>query len=283
MGITSVYVPLDGSARAETALRPGLELASRCDAEVVLVAAPWPDTKLNTIQRYLDAHVAFAERPNVRSLLVEDRAPADAICSVAVEPGALVCMSTRGRGATRQALFGGVGAAVLRAASRPLLFVGPAFDPGWRVPTRPVVIAGVDGSSPSVGALRDAGDLAATLDGQVRVLQVLGPSDVSYRETPDAEVFAAFDRTIASLHERGVRVESVLLDGFDPAKALISEADHCEATFVTVASSGRSGLARVMVGSVTADTVRRAACPVLVSGPRVQRDAIDEGERSASR
>jgi nucleotide-binding universal stress UspA family protein len=184
-------------------------------------------------------------------------------------------MSTRGRGAARQVLFGSVGAAVLRTVTRPVLFVGPSFDPAWHVPSRPVLIAGVDGSAPSLRALRDAGDLALTFDGRVRVVQVLGPSDDPYGATSDPEVCAEFDSTIELLRERGVRVDSILVDGFDPAKVLTSEAQHCDAAFITVASSGRSGLARVMVGSVTVDTVRRAACPVLVSGPGIRRDVTD--------
>jgi nucleotide-binding universal stress UspA family protein len=276
MEITSVYVPLDGSPRAETALRPAIALAEHCDAELVLVAAPWPDTRLETIQRYLDAQVAFAEHPKVRPLLVQDRDAVAAICMVAAEPGALVCMSTRGRGAARQALLGSVAAAVLPTASKPVLFVGPSFDPEWELPSHPVVIAGIDGSAPSVGALRDAGDLAAVLDGRVRAIQVLRPTDAPFRATPDPQVSEELDRTIATLRERGVRVDSSLVDGFDPAKALISEARHRGAAFVTVASHGRSGLARIIIGSVAADTVRRASCPVLVSGPSTHRALVED-------
>jgi nucleotide-binding universal stress UspA family protein len=276
MEISAVYVPLDGSERAETALRPALVLAERCDAELVVLAAPWPDTKRDTIQRYLDAQVAFAEHPKVRPMLVHDRDAVDAICMATAEPGALVCMSTRGRGAAREALLGSVGAAVLRSASGPLLFVGPSIDPEWELPSHPVVIAGVDGSAPSVEALRDAGDLAAVLDGRVRAVQVLRPTDAPFRATPDPQVSEELDRTIATLRERGVRVDSSLVDGFDPAKALVSEARHRGAAFVTVASLGRSGLARIIIGSVAADTVRRAACPVLVRGPSTRRALVED-------
>ncbi len=40
----TVYVPLDGSERAERALAPASAVAARAGAELVLFAAPWPDT-----------------------------------------------------------------------------------------------------------------------------------------------------------------------------------------------------------------------------------------------
>ena len=73
-----------------------------------------------------------------------------------------------------------------------------------------------------------------------------------------------------------MRVESAVVDGFDPADALTAEARHRGAAFVAVASHGRTGLARAVLGSVAVATVRKASCPVLVSGPAVHRHAADD-------
>jgi hypothetical protein len=84
---------------------------------------------------------------------------------------------------------------------------------------------------------------------------------------------ACFRRIIGrSSADTDDHVDSILVDGFDPATVLTSEAQHCDVAFITVASSGRSGLADVLVGSVTVDTVRFAACPVLVTGPSIRHD-----------
>jgi nucleotide-binding universal stress UspA family protein len=278
MDITTVYVPLDGSDRAATAIGPALALADRTEAEVVLLATPWPGERLDTVERHLDAQVAFTEHPKVRPLVVLDREPADAICTVAADPGALVCMSTRGRGAARGTLLGSVGEAVLRSTSRPLLFVGPSFDPVWSLPEAPVVIAGIDGSRHSFEALVGAGELAVALHGRVRAVEVLRPADRPLPGSPDWDTTETLDQIIATLREHGVRVESVVVDGFDPADALTAEARHRRAAFVAVASHGRTGLARAVLGSVAVATVRKAPCPVLVSGPAVHRHAADGNE-----
>jgi nucleotide-binding universal stress UspA family protein len=275
MEIGTVYVPLDGSERAARALAPASALAERCDAEVVLLATPWPGETCHTVERYLDAQVAFAGHPETRPLLVQDRSAPDAICALAAEPGAIVCMTTRGRGAAREALLGSVGEAVLRTVSRPLLFVGPSFDPEWSLPPHPVVIAGIDGSELSCGALRDAGELAALLEGRVRAVEVLRPVDARLPRTLDQEVSAGLDRVMASVRHQGVRVDAVLVDGFNPAETLTSEAALRRAGFIVLASHGRTGVARAVLGSVAVATVRRAPCPVLVSGPGVRRHTTD--------
>ena len=275
MDITTLYVPLDGSERAATAIRPALALADRCEAEVVLLATPWPGASIDAVERHLDAQTAFTEHPKVRPLVVQDRAPADAICTVATDPGAMVCMSTRGRGAARGTLLGSVGEAVLRAISRPLLFVGPSVDPGWSLPDAPVLIAGIDGSRTSFAALVGAGDLAGAVHGRVRAVEVLRAADRPLPGSPDWDTTQALDHIIATLREHGVRVESGIVDGFDPADELTIEARQRGASFVAVASHGRTGLLRAVLGSVAVGTVRKASCPVLVSGPAVQRHEID--------
>lgn len=71
-----------------------------------------------------------------------------------------------------------------------------------------------------------------------------------------------------------VRVQAhVLLDA--PGFALTSLADELDAKLLVVASHGRRGLARLLLGSVAEAVVRQATCPVLVVPPpgRAERQA----------
>ena len=65
-----------------------------------------------------------------------------------------------------------------------------------------------------------------------------------------------------------LRPSDVMIDGFDPADALVRDAGERHAAFLALASHGRSGLARTALGSVSMRTVSRASCPVLVAGPK---------------
>jgi nucleotide-binding universal stress UspA family protein len=200
-----------------------------------------------------------------------DRSAPEAIRTAAAAPGSLVCMTTRGRGAVREALLGSVGEEIVRTASAPVLLVGPGFRTGWTLGEEPLVIVGLDGSRYAEGAAHDAGDFAAAVGGRVRAVEVLRPSDVVAVGDHAFGDASMLERIEAELRERGVPADHELVDAFDPADALAREAVARHAACIAVASHGRTGVARVVLGSVAIATVRRAPCPVLVSGPGVHR------------
>lgn len=274
MRITTVYVPLDGSERAEAALPPAGAIAERSGAELVLLSARWPDASVETVEHYLDARAAFSDFP-ARRQIVLDRGPAAAIRTAATEPAALVCMASRGRGALREALLGSVGEEVVRTVSAPVLLVGPALAPTWALGDSPLVLAGVDGSERARAAVSDAGDLAAALQGGVRAIEVLRPSDVVAKAAFPGGDVAMLQEVVDELRARGVHAEYEVVDAFDPADALAAEAVSRRASFLAVSSHGRTGVTRAVLGSVAIATVRKAPCPVLVSGPAVHRHTHD--------
>ena len=263
----TVYVPLDGSERAESALRPAAAIASRAAADLVLVTARWLD--VDAARNYLDAQVARLVK-GARPWLILDRDPADAILLAASADDALVCMATRGRGAAREAVLGSVAEDVVRSSRTPIALVGPGIRSGWGLGAQPLVYAGLDGSAWSRCAARAAGVLATSLGGRVRAVEVLRPSDVTDAgDFPEADV-DLLERAVAELSSDGIPADYALVDAFDAADALVREAESHGAAFISVASHGRSGVGRVVLGSVAMRTVRRAPCPVLVSGPRAR-------------
>ena len=201
-----VYVPLDGSERAEAALGAAVPLATRLGAELVLLSARRPDVGIGTTRTYLDARAASLDRP-ARSLLVLDRDPAAAIALAANEQDAVVCMATRGRGAFRQAVLGSVAEEVVRASTTPLVLVGPRFQSTWELGETPIVLAGLDGSDPSRAAAFAAGGLALEMRARVRVVEVLRPSDViTVGEFPTTDV-ELLEEVVGQLEASGVAAE----------------------------------------------------------------------------
>jgi nucleotide-binding universal stress UspA family protein len=73
-----------------------------------------------------------------------------------------------------------------------------------------------------------------------------------------------------------------MVDGYDAADTLAKRAATEHAAVIAVASHGRTGLARVVLGSIAMKTIRRAPCPVLVSGPAVHRHETDGSTVRAS-
>jgi nucleotide-binding universal stress UspA family protein len=136
------------------------------------------------------------------------------------------------------------------------------------------VVAGIDGSAPSLCALewaaREALCWATGLD-------VVHAWTVPYSIFPDggcmdpapfeAEARAILDSAVGSLGERGTVPTDVrpMLVADDPAKGLVQAAAG-EALLV-VGSRGRGGFVGLLLGSVSRRCVERASCPVAVIPP----------------
>jgi nucleotide-binding universal stress UspA family protein len=278
MTIKTVYVPLDGSERAETALVPAAALAARANAALVLMTTRWPHDGPDTPRNYLDVRAGFLDQA-ARTWLILDRDPSDAILLAAEASEALVCMATHGRGGLRQAVLGSVAESVVRRARTPLVLVGPDFDPHWELTDSPLVVAGVDGSAASRAVAIAAGRLVLDVGGRVCVEEVLQPSEFITTSRATAADVAVLEEITDDLARRGVSTTHILRDGFDAADTLVHDVAEQRAQFLAVASHGRSGLARAVLGSVTARAVRHVPCPLLVTGPAC---VVDGGERNPS-
>jgi nucleotide-binding universal stress UspA family protein len=154
-----LMVPLDGSAFAEAALRPALDLLDSAGELVLVAVAEPPDRVLRDengrVLAYLDQQeqarkletreylMAVATRlrqqdPGVRiSIDVRVGRPAPSIVLAAVERVVdVVVMATHGRTGLGRAILGSVAGEVLRTGSTPVLLVHPLTEGGR--PTEPM-------------------------------------------------------------------------------------------------------------------------------------------------
>lgn len=187
-------------------------------------------------------------------------------------PDTVVCMAMRGRGPVRETLFGSVSGAVLRTVGRPVLLVGPrAPKPAgdWRA--RRLVVT-LDGSETSEAILPAAAEWARLLGARVEVLSVIyPPGDPEARAVtrlpPEAdERYDFVTERARGLEAEGLDVDWQVLAGADPAATILEHVRHVP-WLVAMATHGRTGLAAVLVGSVTSEVVRQHAGPVLVVRP----------------
>jgi nucleotide-binding universal stress UspA family protein len=261
-----VYVPLDGSPRAEAALAPATALAAQTGADLVFLAARPSGAEDHVVERYLDVQVAVSTVP-ARPWILHDRKPAEAILLAAESDDSMLCMATHGRTGLGEVMLGSVAEAVLRRSVAPIVLVGPGFEPDWHLSESPTVLAGYDGSASARDLAFVAGRLSAELDGRVRLEEVLRPTDLVQTARFPAGHLEALEDLVAELHERGITAQYEITDGFDPADVLVADAVRRNCGLLALGSHGRSGLQRVALGSVTMRVVHRAPCPVLVTGP----------------
>jgi nucleotide-binding universal stress UspA family protein len=128
----------------------------------------------------------------------------------------------------------------------------------------------------SQAALSSAVELAQQYGSRLIVLHVvetLGPEMVSYGEAEFRPQPESFRKSLwQELHQkvstipREIPVEYVLSDG-DPTTTILEATDRYHCDFIVMGSHGRTGLNRLLIGSVAEKVVRLAPCPVLVVKP----------------
>lgn len=156
---------------------------------------------------------------------------------------------------------------VAAAAHCPVVVV-----PALPSPQADDVVAGVDGSPASIEVVALAAAEADRLGEELRVVHAW--TDPAYLS--DGYLLAGFTarvreeerivlaESVAGTAERypGLLVDEALVEG-PPGDVLLSEARN--AKLVVVGSRGRTGIARLLLGSVSHEVVLGARCPVLVA------------------
>ncbi len=134
------------------------------------------------------------------------------------------------------------------------------------------VLVPVDGSAPATDALQYA--LEQFDDADLVALYVMDPVDGSTAWGPgsaDNWISAAEERAetvleeakeTASAVDRTLTTDSVV---GRPAHSIVEYAEEHDVDHVVIGSHGRSGLSRVLLGSVAEMVVRRAPVPVTVA------------------
>lgn len=132
------------------------------------------------------------------------------------------------------------------------------------------ILIATDFSAQSDHALDEAFVLADTLAATVHLLHVFTLQDKSeldlcridmkeLMETERRKLAAAADA-----HRASHRVGEVIWQMGDPAPAIVKAASDLHAELIVIGASGRSGIRRIVLGSVAESVTRHATCSVLV-------------------
>jgi len=135
-------------------------------------------------------------------------------------------------------------------------------------------------------ALKQAVELAAQHRAKIDILHVvtlenLDPSNFqqalnAYMAKVEDEVFNDLSTRSEPIKTRGITVETVISRRAYPVQAILERIKETEPDVVVIGTHGRSGLRKLLLGSVAARIVLEAPCPVMT----VAMDAeVAEGER----
>jgi len=261
-----IIVPTDGSDYSWRAVAVAEALARQCDAplelfEVVTYAADAKRAEQAIRDRLahtpLSTPVSACARVMQRSV---GFTIADYVTNV---NGGMIVMSTFGRGRT-EAILGSVAVDVLHEMFGPLIVVGPKATTD-RVDLRGELIVPVDGSDFSESTLSLGAAWGIGLEARPWVVEVLGPDQVHVDDTSESSHAARLARDLRRASHHDAQFE--VLHGKHPGKAIGDFAESIGASLIVASTHGRTGLARLTLGSVAMEIVRHAPCPVVLTRP----------------
>jgi nucleotide-binding universal stress UspA family protein len=267
-GRTRLLVPVDPTDGWPRAIPEAVAVAQRRGCPITLFGWSWDAALADAMRWKLDLMAAELGVPvHVEVACTDDHNPVASILHAArAEPGTTICMATHARSRVGVALLGSTAEEIVRRATEPVLLIGPHVQADQHDPSGPV-IASVDGSTFSEHIVPEAARWATELGLPFEVVGVVEPlefEDVDVRRDRLEVLESGYVARVAK-HARDDATWEVL-HGDDPAHAVVDYA-RGRASLLAMCTHGRSGLARVVAGSVALRVVHHAPCPVLVLRP----------------
>lgn len=280
--MTTIVVPLDGSAFAERGLRPAYSLAARVDGARVLLLSCAPDDPDAIRQRLDDRAGLYSTIVDTETRILGAGDPVDGIlATLAEDPDATLCMATHGRGAILATVLGSVAKEVVCRSTRPLVLVGPHCRTALLPAEHGRLLVCSDGSIHSNIILPTAAEWCTRFELEPWLVEVVPPDEnieSPRRHERNREVEAAHER-LTQLSTRFATPNAVasteVLHGA-PCRSITHFAEELPAALIALASHGRSGLTDMLMGSVAREIVRHAPCPVLIERPSTATQACLE-------
>jgi nucleotide-binding universal stress UspA family protein len=292
-----ILVPLDGSPLAESALAPAILLAERFDATLLLIrtilvhvfpgADPGP-AQLDALRKaegYLDA---IARPIQVKGVDVRISVPYDSPAIGIADQAEfrhvdLIVMGTHGRKWPDTILHPSITMGVLEHTSAPILALKGAGEqqaglPRFMTDPGTPILVPLDGSPLAESALPLAEALAKTFGNPLLLVRATEQPRVASASLESPVIISKVEEWVAEetqgyllrkqqeIAARGLRVQTESAIG-SPAGFIEECIQARQAGLVVMASHGRSGLGRFLLGSVAQVVLRDSDVPVLLARP----------------
>lgn len=287
MAYKKLLVPLDGSPLAEKALPHAAYIAKKHGSEIFLlsIVSTSGNKSTTTLSRaYLKLKEDQLEKDGIKATIeiVYGGSVADRIVEFAEKNDIdLIAICTHGYSGFKRLMIGSVAEKVIVNTSRPVLLIRP----GSKVEEVGIgrILLPLDGSFFSEAAIPYAIGIARDLNATLTLLAVtenpnipsdrppdIKPSWEEYRKAliDEAKQQAGeyLNRVKVDIEKRKVKVKCQVVVG-DIANSICSVADCENVDMVVMATHGRTGLSRLVFGSVARRIADESCQPVLMVRP----------------
>jgi nucleotide-binding universal stress UspA family protein len=275
-----ILVAVDSSESSRNALHQAFKLANeeKCWITVTSVVPPYEgeieilgvkDIRAALRKPCEDAlaeveKIAKTERMLVKTVCEEGEVHERIVDLADAENCDVIVMGRRGLRRIERALIGSVTARVIGHTQRDVLVVPKGAPVGWKK-----IVLATDGSRHSAAATERALSFAKAYGGELRVVSVVDVPTEFYAEAPKAveDLVKKAKGFVADVKKQadaaGVKAETFVGEA-EAHEAIANLAKEQNADMIIIGSHGRTGLRRLLMGSVAEKVIGYAPCPVLV-------------------
>jgi nucleotide-binding universal stress UspA family protein len=276
-----ILVAIDGSDSSLNALKQAFRLAidEKCWITVSSVVPEYKgDLDLTAMRDIHEAlmqpgreilsqakEVARLEGALIKTVLEEGEIYERIVDLSEAENCGIIVIGRRGKSPFPNVLIGSTTARVIGHSQRDVLVVPANTKIGWDR-----ILVATDGSKNSRTATDKAIDFAGSYGGKLTVVSVVDVPAELYGEAPSLveqlamqarnNVFQVKKKAEAA----GVPVQAHVREG-ESYQTIIKFADEEKTDMIIMGSHGRTGLKRLLMGSVTEKVIGNAPCPVLIA------------------
>jgi nucleotide-binding universal stress UspA family protein len=260
----------DRSEFSEGAIREAINLAKTCSSKLYVISvaeAPeltefadsYPLVAVEKLEMATRQHLEevkdMVEKEGVVCEIIQRRGPETykyIVDEAAKNNVEMIIMGRRGRAGITRLMMGSVTAKTIGHAPCKVLVI-PTFA---RITFEKILVP-TDGSIFSELASREAISIAKRTKSSLIALSVAKRDE----NLPVAEASVGMVKEVAE--KEGIKIETLTLKG-EPYEVIVDTAEKKKAGFIVVGSHGRSGIERLLMGSVTERLIGHTGCPVLV-------------------
>jgi nucleotide-binding universal stress UspA family protein len=176
----------------------------------------------------------------------------------------LIIIGAKGLTSLKYTSLGSVARKVIGFTSKDVLVVPYGARVGWQH-----ILLATDLSANSEGAENRALEMALTYESKLTIISVLELPTCLYGEVGELGCSIPPDRSriLENLQNKasswGISAETVVKRG-ESSRSIVESAKDLGAEVIVMGSHGRTGLTRLLMGSITEKVIGSAVCPVLV-------------------
>jgi len=284
--VERLLLSTDGSEYSEGAIREAIKLAKKCSSKLWVMSVAETNPEFEALAPQITEKAGKAARELVEAL--QARAKKEGVdCTGIVHQGedsykyivdeaaknkiSMIIMGRRGRTGLKRLMMGSVTSRVIGHAPCNVLVVPRAA----KIEFKNILVA-TDGSKHSAAAASEAIGLAKRNGSKLTVISVvpselMTPTDIEF-SMPQRELIAEKEmheaeknaKTVKDAAQKeGVAVQAFVMSG-KPSDAIIETAREKGADLIILGSHGKTGIERLLMGSVAERVIVLAACAVLV-------------------